>query len=311
MDLAGFLALDDAAAAAALQAGADPCWAIAMGGTRRAYIAQGGALRGPDDLSDYVQWAEAAQCAVLDQVAALGVQTIIAVVRLPGDRGPAYQAMARGALAALATAAPRRELYARRRMRVSATGDLPAIAAALAGPELQEQLAALAAHTAAAAGPRLIYLFRGPWVDPAVEEAQFGYRVGRELGRSPSRAELVRAYYGDDAPPLTVYVGSGRPRLGQLRPPFLGGDEDLYWAQAPLMRLRPETWRRIAYDHLWSRRTHSARDYAADPDSRRALVRSLAAVDGQVVGVGARHPLGFWQPGDQVDLIAADGGSPA
>ena len=44
---------------------------------------------------------------------------LISVIRLPSDRGPAYDAMARMGLERLTQAAPRRELYQRHQLQVS------------------------------------------------------------------------------------------------------------------------------------------------------------------------------------------------
>jgi hypothetical protein len=299
MDASRFLAQSDAELAAELQEHGEPCWAIAMGGTRRAYIAAGGTLAGMSDLPAYFAWSEAAQCAVIDRLIRLGVRTLIAVVRLPDDRGPNYRALAREALRALGTSPVRRELYQQHQLSVRVAGDHGALACALDAPEVVDHFSMLAKETAHADGARLVYLFRGPWIDMAAEEAMVGYQLGTQLGRPPSRAELIRAYYGDELPPLSVYVGSGRPQLGQLRPPFLGGAEDCYWAQPPLMRLTAKDWRRIIFDHLFARRTDSARRYPTDGESREMLVRALTEMDGQIVGLGVRHPLGFWAACEQ------------
>lgn len=294
MNYETFLGLDDTAVAAALQTSAAPCWAIAMGGTRRAYIAAGGVLAGPDDLMSYLQWADAAHRGVLTHLLRFGTQTVIAVEHVPRDRGPAYRAMLREGLMLLATGQERRAFYAHHNLRVRVVGDLEAIADALGAPDLVGQFFQLHADTAANGGPQLVYLLRGSGSVVGVEEAQLGYTLGQALRRPPTHTELVRAYYGMAVPPLSVYIGSGRPSLGSFRPPFLGGAEDLYWSQSPVMMLRAEDWRRIIFDHLWSRRTEQAREYAMDGTARRALTTALAAAEGQIIGVGVQHALGFW-----------------
>lgn len=295
MERADFLTLPDGAVAALLQQHTVPCWALAMGGTRRAYIAEGGRLDRPEDTLAYLDWIDAAHCAVLDRVLRLGVQTLISVIRLPSDRGPAYDAMARMGLERLTQAAPRRELYQRHLLQVLFGGDLDRLGAALSSPETTAEFRSLASATRNAAGPRLIYLFRGAWINAAVEQAELGFVVGTRIGRAPTRAELVDTYYGMEVTPLTLYLGSGRPQLADLRPPFLAGGEDLYWSQTPLTRLQPQDWRRMIYDHLWSRRTNSARQYAWDAAHRADLTAAFAARDGQILGIGTQHPLGFWQ----------------
>jgi|GEM_PF-1500692 len=295
-DLKTFLTFDDAAVAAQLQAARHPCWAVALGGTRRAYLAEGGVIGSHADLDRYFLWVEAAQRKVLEQLFGLGVKTIIAVCRLPQDRGADYQAFAQQAIQSLVEGDARRAFYDAYELKVQVAGDVRQLATAVTSPDLLERFHNLAATTATAGGAQLIYLFRGAWVEPATEEALLGYRVGQQLGHAPSRDDLLRAYYGTDVPPLTVYVGSGRPQLTYLRPPLLGGAEDLYWAQPSPINLTPSDWRRIIYDHLWQRRTHSVREYPADSEHRESLAALLTQQVGHIIGVGTQHALGFWMP---------------
>lgn len=293
-DLITFQGLSEAAVAEQVRAAGRSCWALAMGGTRRAYLAQGGVLAEPADLDGYYHWAEAAQRAVFERLYGYGVESIILIGRIPVDRGAAYAAFLRETLQRLVGNAARRECYQRLQLRVRVAGDFEQIAAAVDAPDLRALFTELISTTAQASGPTLTYLFRGAWHDPAAEEAQFGYQLGMQLGRAPTRAELVQAYYGEPLPPLSVYVGSGRPRIGMLRPPYLCGSEDLYWAHGPLMRLDDAAWRRVIYDHLWARRTTGGRNYASDDHTLLTIRNALLAQDGHIIGVGRSHELGFW-----------------
>jgi hypothetical protein len=289
-----FLTLDDPQVAAYLRAGAPPCWALALGGTRRAYIAQGGVLATDSDLEAYFEWIDTIQRQLLTQLYALGVETVLTVGRVAKDRGAVYQQIVTRTLRGLTDSPARSDFYNQLNLRVCMAGDLAALGDALAAPDLVERCGQLAQKTANNTGPRLIYLFRGDWIDPAIEEASFGYQLGVRLGRLPTRSEVVQSFYGADIPPLTAYLGSGRPQIAHLRPPFLTGTEDLYWSVVSPIRLARRDWLRLIYDHLWSRRTHSARTYPAD--MRSQLASTLAAHDGQILGIGRRHALGFWMP---------------
>jgi hypothetical protein len=289
-----FLALDQTAVAEQLRAAGSSCWAIAMGGTRRAYLAEGGTLSGPSDLEGYFRWAEAAQRAIYEQLFRFGVESIILIGRVPADRGPAYAAIVRGILDRLVCSEERLASYRQLGLRVQVAGDVGQLAALVEAPELPGQFGRVVEETAGSRGPNLVYLFRGSWYEPAIEEAQRGYELGLRLGRLPARDELVADFYGLALPPLGVYVGSGRARVGLLRPPFLSGNEDLYWAHGPLNRLDQGAWRRIIYDHLWARRTTSGRGYPDDALARAEIGRVLADQDGHILGLGAQHALGFW-----------------
>jgi hypothetical protein len=286
--------LSDDALAEYLRAAGPACWALAMGGTRRAYLADGGTLSQPSDLDAYYIWAEAVQRALFERLFRYGVQSVILIGRIPSDRGPAYAAFLRETLQRLVGNETRRASYERLNLRVRVAGDLEQIAAAVDAPALPALFQSLIDSTAHASGPVLTYLFRGSWHDPATEEAEFGYRLGVQLGRTPNRDELVKAYYREQLPPLSVYLGSGRPRIGMLRPPFLCGNEDLYWSHSPLMRLDDTAWRRIIIDHLWARKTTGGRNYGSDDHTLLTIRNALLEQDGRIIGVGKRHPLGFW-----------------
>lgn len=273
------------------------CWALALGGTRRAYIAQGGTLTTPADLAGYFSWIGAEQCKLLDRVFAMGVHTIITVGRLPSDRGAAYQDYARRAVEAVIDGPGRTAFYAARQVRVSIAGDLDALEDTVGAPGLAAACRAQRAATAEHTGGQIIYLFRSG--EDGAEEARWGYQLGQQLGRAPTRDELVRAFYAMDVPPLTVYIGSGRPRIGMLRPPFLSGSEDCYWSANCPLRLSEADWHNLIADHLHARSTVSARGYPGDEESRISIAQAVQALDGQVLGLGYQHALGFWVPQDR------------
>ncbi|MDZ4721138.1 MAG: hypothetical protein SH847_21975 [Roseiflexaceae bacterium] len=294
MDLAAFLECEAGMVAQQIQASGRSCWAVAMGGTRRAYLAEGGSFADAAGMEGYFRWAEATQRAVYEQLFTLGIETIILVGRIPADRGPAYAAFMRAIMQRLVCGDERRASYTRLQARVRIAGDIAQIARTVGVAELADEYNGIVAETAHASGPLLIYLFRGSWYDPASEEAQIGYQVGSRLQRIPTRDELVDAFYGGPVTALSAYVGSGRPRTGILRPPFVCGSEDLYWAHGPLMRLNEQDWRRMIFDHLYSRRTTGGRSYPEDDQARAALRTALEVQDGRVLGLGHTHPLGFW-----------------
>lgn len=294
MDLATFLAVDTETVAAQVQAAGHSCWSIAMGGTRRAYLAEGGSMADAAGMEAYFQWAEASQRAVYEQLFALGIETVILVGRVPADRGPAYSAFMRRIMQRLVSGEQRIASYQKLGLRVRVAGNLAQLAGAIGVADLAQHYAEVADQTAHATGSTLIYLFRGGWYDPASEEAQIGYQVGTQLQRAPTRAELVQAFYGGPVAPLSAYVGSGRPRTGLLRPPFLCGAEELYWSHGPLMRLNEADWRRILFDQLYTRQTAGGRSYPEDEQSRAAICEALRTQDGRILGLGRLHPLGFW-----------------
>jgi len=99
MEWSTFVQLPAATIATQLHTAGGACWAVAGGGTRRAYLAQGGRLAQPSVYPAYFRWLEATQRAVFDYLFDLGVTTVLATEHIPLNRGPMYQAHAREALA--------------------------------------------------------------------------------------------------------------------------------------------------------------------------------------------------------------------
>jgi hypothetical protein len=281
-----------------LQLPPDACWALALGGTRRAYVAAGGTFSGPDSLTDYFGWIERAQQDLLDRLFDLGVSTIVAVQRIPSGRGARYTQGARSIITSLLGTELRQEWYARRGLRVTVAGDQRQIEESTGISGFAEFGAQVERDTAGGTRGRLVYFFRGDWADET-EEAAWGYRLGSQLGRPPTRAELVEAFYHQPVPPLSLYLGSGRPQLLRLRPPFISGAEDCYWSANCPVRLRPQDWQRLVADHLTVRRTSGNRSYPDDPQALAEIAEAVKSYDGLIVGMGRRHQFGFWLPDTQ------------
>lgn len=229
---------------------------------------------------------------MIEALLALGVRTVIAIGRIPRDRGEQYTALARTIFERLLVGEERRAWYDQLGLRFRVAGDPGELAHALDAPSMPAQIAEVHAATEQHGRATLIHL---PRIAPgdAAEEAQWGYRLGCQLGRAPTGDELIRAFYGVPVPPLDVYVGSGRPRVGFLRPPFISGQEDLYWSAVSPIRLDGSDWRRIMADHQ-ARLTRSNREYA--PEDAAAIAQVIRAYDHEIVGLGQQHPLGFWMP---------------
>ncbi|MEM8532740.1 MAG: hypothetical protein AAGF95_17980 [Chloroflexota bacterium] len=170
-------------------------------------------------------------------------------------------------------------------------------------PTLHTDFQRLAQETLQASGPRLIYLFRGDWTDITTEQAHLGFHLGKQFGRAPTPQELVQAFYGQEIPKLAVYIGSGRPRINVFRPPFISGSEDCYWCATSPVRLPLDDWRKIIYDHLYLRKTKGNREYLLSESSREDLMHAVQSLDSYVLGVGQKHPLGFWMPDTQTEVV--------
>jgi hypothetical protein len=108
-----------------------------------------------------------------------------------------------------------------------------------------------------------------------------------------TQAEAIRAQFGEDIPPATLYIGSGKPGVfPAVVPPLLMGKMQCYWTQRPGFILERETIRAILYDYAYTRST-----WRADKTGRAEQVLKDRQIWEQapILGLGMR--LGpFWYP---------------
>lgn len=112
-----------------------------------------------------------------------------------------------------------------------------------------------------------------------------------------TRAELIRAAYGEDIPPVTLFLSFGKPEVSfNLIPPLLLGNVQCYWSQQPGYHLTEIQLRKILYDYAYLRGT-----WRADKLERAqaALAHPQAWQEAPMIGLGMR--LGpFWYPAPMV-----------
>jgi hypothetical protein len=116
-----------------------------------------------------------------------------------------------------------------------------------------------------------------------------------------TRAEVVRALYGEDIPPATLCLSWGKPMISADLMPLIVADElQCYWTQRPGFAQGERTIREIFYDYAYTRRT-----WRQDKSARYADVLDYRNVweHAPVLGVGQRVGA-FWYP------IQAESGSP-
>lgn len=125
-----------------------------------------------------------------------------------------------------------------------------------------------------------------------------------------TRADAIRALYGEDVPLISLYLGFGKPTITpDLLPPLLMGKVRCYWTQRPGYELSAVELRAILYDYAFLRDT-----WRSDKSGRGdlALRWRTAWQRGPILGLGARlgpfwYPQPFAWPSESGDAIAEDG----
>lgn len=114
-----------------------------------------------------------------------------------------------------------------------------------------------------------------------------------------TQAEAIRALYGEDIPPVTLYILGGKPLIfPAVVPPLLMGQMQCYWTSRPGFILDYKTVREILYDYAYTRKT-----WQKDKTGRAAKVLEDRArwENAPIQGLGMRVGP-FWYPQPYIDL---------
>ena len=128
---------------------------------------------------------------------------------------------------------------------------------------------------------------------PSTEGSWQQLLVAAQQAQARTQAELIRALYGEDIPPVTLYLGFGKPTiLPEIIPPLLMGQVQSYWSQQPGYTLTETQLRTIIYDYAYLRPTWCAEKLER---AKSALAHREVWEEGPILGLGMR--LGaFWYP---------------
>jgi hypothetical protein len=155
-------------------------------------------------------------------------------------------------------------------------------------PDLQETADRLRRETAQHTGPIVWFTVNS--------DVDAHWRLILETAAAHSiwtRAELIRAIYGEEVPLATLYLGTGKPQIVEsIVPPLLMGKVECYWRQHLGYDLDERTLREILYDYAYVRPT-----WREDKTGRAEQVLAYADVwaTPTVLGLGTR--IGpFWYP---------------
>jgi len=251
-----------------------------VGGTRRQ-----AAFNGVEPWSDeYVRWAREGSMRSAELIFSHGIQNLLMVALVPSNLQEVdhYREQlikrAKWVIAGDETLADYERLMCRARLL-----------GAEEHPELSETAAQLVKATS---DPQRKHTFYWSMVFNADDPWR---RVLAAVRRSQAvtQAEAIRALYGEEIPPATLYLAFGKPLITlEVIPPLLIGKIHCYWSQQPGYTLTATKLRTILYDYAYLRSTwHEAKTERA----KEALAHRQAWEEGPLFGVGMR--LGpFWYP---------------
>ena len=261
-------------------------------GTRRWYLLH---RRENLDASDYVTATIRAQAEQHRLVFAHGVNVIVAPhfgAELL-QRGPTYTRTVLGGLLKLGDDPVNQKLI-EAGLTIRFYGDYEEVLDTPSYRPMLDACAELTAATASGEGPLLLI---GLFADaPYPTLARLSIQFAGKYGRSPSRQELVEAYYGLPVPDLSLYLGYSQHALFDV-PLITTGQEDLYATFTPSADLTERQLREILYDHLITRRLANEDYEALSSEALSALAEYNERYRGHTLGIGCVDPLtGLWKP---------------
>ncbi len=260
-------------------------------GTQRAWLVN--RRRRSDDESDYLAYITPLQAGLVRMAFDHGVEVLL-VPGLGGDlleRGEDYVAYAAAGLQQVLDHPAWQELTSAD-VRVGFYGDYEFYADRVVLRPLFEVCRRIQRAFASRSGPSLLFGFM-PENVPSI--ARMTVELYQRQGRTPTKAELVKHYYGGPITDLDIFVFSDTPHLFDV-PLITTGRESLYATLGPSVLMTERQLREILYDHYVLRRTPDVDYEALSPSALQALLDEVEAQRERTVGVGRVDPLtGAWR----------------
>jgi hypothetical protein len=115
-----------------------------------------------------------------------------------------------------------------------------------------------------------------------------------------TQAEAIEAQFGEAIPPVSLYIGSGKPGIfPAVVPPLLIGKMQCYWSQSPGFMTDVKNVKAILYDYAYTRET-----WKEDKTGRAEVVLENREIweNAPILGLGVRVGP-FWYPAPVSDII--------
>lgn len=250
-----FLQLPADEAAALVKATGQKVVVFPVNGTRRWFMLEHADEIRKDFLSAYMDASIKNHVQLCAMLYDHGIHTILAPVfgRELMRRGDEYtRRVGMDGLVRTATDKTYREFFEKYNVRVRFYGDYHDV---LKGTQFENVLGALYEVMEATRDHTAYNLFFGIFADEATETIA-RLSVEHYLAHStiPDKAALIRKYYGEDLPPVSLFIGFDRFSVFDM--PLLGtGEEDLYFSVSPSPYMTERQLRAILYDHIYARPT--------------------------------------------------------
>jgi len=263
-----FLELPTGQVAALVQASGPKVCVFPVNGTRRWFMLEHAAEIKEDFFEAYMHTSirnHVELCALLFDH---GIEIILAPVfgRELMRRGDEYtQRVGIDGLVRTATDPNYRQFFEQYNVRVRFYGDYRDV---LTGTPYEYALSSMDEVTAATSQHTRARLFFGVFADEFTETvSRLSVEHYLAQGSIPDKQTLVRTYYGEEVPPVSMFLGFDKFSVFDM-PLLSTGEEDLYFSVSPSPYMTQHQLRSILYDHLYVRR-------APEPDYTKLTATEL------------------------------------
>ena len=261
-----FLQLPTTEVAALVRATGHKVCVFPVNGTRRWFMLEhGDKIRG-DFLEAYMETSIRNHVDLCAMLFDHGIDTILAPVfgRELVQRGDEYtKRVGIDGLVRTATDGNYREFFEKYNVKVSFYGDYRDI---LTSTPYEYALSSIYEVTEATKGYSGFRLFFGVFADEATETiSRLSVEHYLAQGAVPDKQILVQKYYGEDLPPVSLFIGFDKFSVFDM-PLLSTGAEDLYFSVSPSPYMTEHQLRAILYDHIYVRRIPEPDYTKLEPD---------------------------------------------
>ena len=250
-----FLQLPTNEVAALVKATGQKVCVFPVNGTRRWFMLEHGDKVGDDFIESYMDLSIRNHVELCAKLFDHGIDTILAPVfgRELMRRGDEYtKRVGINGLVRTATDGNYREFFEKYNVRVRFYGDFREV---LTGTVYEYALKSIYEVTEATKQHSGCRLFFGVFADDATETvSRLSVEHFLAQGAVPDKQTLVRKYYGEDLPPVSLFIGFDKFSVFDM-PLLTTGEEDLYFSLSPSPYMTERQLRAILYDHIYVRPT--------------------------------------------------------
>ncbi len=249
-----FLQLPTADIAERVKATGSKVCVFPVNGTRRWFMLEHAEKIGNDFFEAYMDESIKNHVQLCKLLFDHGIETILAPVfgHELMKRGDEYtKRVGMDGLVRTATDKYYREFFADYKVKVRFYGDYRDV---LTGTPYEYALKAIFDVTEATKHNSAFRLYFGVFADEATETIA-RLAVEHYLANSsiPDQEALIRRYYGEDLPPVSLFIGFDKFSIFDM-PLLATGEEDLYFSVSPSPYMTERQLRAILYDHIYVRR---------------------------------------------------------